>query len=64
MNTRLLTKQDLARKHPALGARPYRIDWLVRARLIPFIRVGRNVYFDEAEISRWIEENKVSTASN
>ena len=64
MNTKLLTKKDLALKHPALGARPYRLDWLVRNRLIPFVRVGRNVYFDEAEILRWIQESKVSMQSN
>ena len=64
MNTRLLTKKDLASRHPALAARPYRLDWLVRNRLIPFVRVGRNVYFDEAEILRWIQESKVSMQSN
>ena len=59
--SKLLDKKTLAKKHPALGARRYRIDWLVRAGILPFVRIGRNIYFEEGEINEWIEKQKISS---
>jgi hypothetical protein len=52
---KLIDAKELVRRHPALGAKPHRLPWLIRTRQIPFVQVGRRIYFDETEISNWIE---------
>lgn len=43
---------ELARR---LGWRPERLYRLVRRREIPHFKVGRDLFFDEAEIAAWLE---------
>ena len=59
MESKLIDRQELIRKHPALGRKKYTLDWMIRVRQIPVIRIGRNIYFNEAEIDKWIEEHKI-----
>ncbi|HEX3037067.1 MAG TPA: hypothetical protein VHT73_18435 [Thermodesulfobacteriota bacterium] len=56
--TQLIDRKTLMKKHPALNSR-WRIDWLIRTRRIPLVRIGARIYFDESEIIKWIEENKI-----
>ena len=58
-NIKLLDKDAIINKHPALGERKYRLEYLVRSRLIPVIKIGKRIYFDEVEIQKWIENQKV-----
>jgi len=59
-NSKLIDKKELMERHPAFGKKRYRLDWLVRTRKIPCVKIGRMVYFDEIEINRWLEEKKIS----
>ena len=56
---KLIDRTELVRKHPALGKKRYRLDWLVRERKIPCVKIGRRVYFDEAEIDGWLESQRI-----
>ena len=58
-NIKLLDKDALINKHPALGERKYRLEYLVRSRLIPVIKIGKRIYFDEVEIQKWIDEHSI-----
>lgn len=57
---KLLNRKQLIEKHPGLGARPHRVAWLVRSFLIPHVRIGRNVYFEETAIENWIKKQRIS----
>lgn len=59
MESRLLDAEELGKLHPALNSR-WRLQWLVRSRKIPIVRIGRRIYFDENEIRKWIDENKIN----
>lgn len=55
---RLIDKEELRKKHPALDSR-WRIEWLIRTGKIPVVRVGNGrgrLYFNEKSIERWIEQ--------
>ena len=51
--SRLIDRKTLMANHPALNNR-WRIEWLVRTRQIPLVRIGTRIYFEEETISRWI----------
>lgn len=57
--TKLITKEELGRRHPALVRKKYTLAWLIRSRQIPFIKLGRNVFFDEAAVDKWIQFHTV-----
>lgn len=65
MNTgKLLDRNELLNHFPALRGRgknpKWRLDWLLRKRAIPFVKVGtRSFYFDEDQIREWIRKNTV-----
>jgi len=62
---RLIGKKELGEKHPYLNNK-WRVNYLVRAGLIPVVRVGAGrgrIAFDEAAIDIWIEEHSRSEAS-
>ena len=62
-NSKLIDKDELIKRHPALGAKPHRLAWLIRTRQIPFISISpRRIAFDEAEIAEWIEKRRLSSA--
>ncbi len=56
--SKLLDMDELGKRHPALKNR-YRIQWLIRTRQIPIVKIGRRIFFDEKEIGEWIENQKV-----
>ena len=57
--TKLLDRKELVKIHPALG-KGHRLNWLIRCRKIPIVRIGKNIYFDLAEINRWIDEHRIT----
>ncbi len=56
--TKLIDKKILMELHPALNNK-WTVEWLIRTRQIPIVKIGRRVYFDEVEIEKWIKERKV-----
>ena len=56
--TKLIDKKILMELHPALSNK-WTVEWLIRTRQIPIVRIGRRVYFDEVEIEKWIKKRKV-----
>jgi len=56
---KLISRKELIGKHPVLGERRYRLDWLIRTRQIPIVKFGRIIFFDEKEILEWINNNKI-----
>ena len=55
----LIGRKELLKICPALGERKYRLDWLIRTRQIPLIRISNRNYFDEVEIQKWIDEHSI-----
>lgn len=53
----LISKKELLNICP--GFKKYGLDWLIRERKIPIIKIGRRIYFDPNEIRTWINSNKV-----
>mgnify|MGYP002176895564 CR=1 FL=1 len=63
-NVKLIDSEELLRRYPALRSRKgqkrtYRLEWLVRSRRIPIVRIGRRNYFDPCDIEAWIERQKI-----
>lgn len=56
--TVLLDKKALREKHPALNNK-WTLEWLIRTRQIPIVKIGRRVFFDPEDISAWIKDHKV-----
>ena len=50
----LIGKEAVAEQ---LGIRVTHLEYLVRRRRIPFVKVGSLVRFKPSDIARWIEEN-------
>ena len=55
----LIDRKQLIEMFPALGAKRYRLDWLIRNRSIPLIKINRRVYFNPRAIEEWIRENEI-----
>ena len=54
---RFLSKRELSEY---LGISVFTIDsWVSERREIPFIKMGKRVMFDQADIVLWVEKNKV-----
>jgi len=57
----LLDRKQLIELYPALGARKYRLDHLIRTRQIPIFKLGRSIYFNPREIDKWIKDNQIKS---
>lgn len=57
--SRLIDRKELLERHPALGRRKHTLNWAIRNRRLPIVRVGRNIFFDEMAIDAWIREQSV-----
>jgi len=55
----LIDRKQLIELYPALGARKYRLDHLIRMRQIPIFKRNRNIFFNPNEIDKWIRENEI-----
>jgi len=56
MESDLLTKEDVE-AYLRIGRRT--LDRLLKAREIPFIKLGRRVLFKKADIDAWLETKRV-----
>jgi excisionase family DNA binding protein len=55
----ILNKEQLAEY---LSVKTGAIDWLIRTREVPLIRIGkRRFVFDRADIDAWLEKKKEKT---
>ena len=50
---RYLTKREIAR---IIGKSPRAIEYMMRSRVIPFVRLGRNVRFKLAAVEKALEK--------
>ena len=53
----LLTMEQLAER---LGVTPRHVRRLVAERRVPFVRVGRFIRFDPADVAHWLGRNSVT----
>lgn len=60
----LVDRKQLTELYPALGAKKYRLDHLIRTRQIPIIRIGKNIFYNPREIDIWIQQNQLDAGGN
>ena len=53
----LVDKQGLLEMYPAFSK--WGLEWLIRIRRIPIVKIGKRIYFDPQDIQKWIQENKI-----
>ena len=57
----LIDRKELIERYPGLGARKYRLDWLIRTRQIPFTKpTNRLIFFNPRRIDEWIKKNEIN----
>ena len=39
--------------------KPWGLRWRIRLRQIPFVKLGRSIYFDPDDLEAWIEKHKI-----
>lgn len=58
----LLTNDQVAER---LGIKPATLEqWRIYGRSPAFIKVGRNVRYDERDVEAWINANRVTSTSD
>jgi len=60
----LIDRRELIERYPAFGAKKYRLDWLIRRRAIPLIRINRNIYFNPKRIDEFLRQNEIKAGGN
>jgi len=60
----LIDRNQLFEKYPALGAKKYRLDWLIRTRQIPIVKKNKSVFFNPRSIDEWIRDNELIPVNN
>ena len=40
------------------------LEWLIRTRKIPIVKIGRKIYFDPEDLESWKNANKISMVDN
>ncbi len=56
-NELLVDKKGLLDLYPVFSK--WSLEWLIRNRRIPIVKIGRRIYFDTEDIKNWIDENKI-----
>jgi len=56
-NELLIDKKGLLKMCP--GLKRGGLEWLIRTRQIPIIKLGKRIYFDPKDIKNWIESKKI-----
>jgi len=59
-NESLIDRNELIRRYPALGGKKHRLNWMLRNRSIPCIKINRSIYFNPRKIDEWIRENEIN----
>lgn len=55
----LIDRKQLIERYPALGAKRYRLDWLIRSRQLPFFKKNRSIFFNPKKIDEWIRNYEI-----
>jgi len=55
----LIDRKQLIELYPALGAKKYRLDHLIRTRQLPIVKRNRSIFFNPKRIEEWILENEI-----
>jgi len=55
----LVDRKQLIELYPALGAKKYRLNHLIRTRQIPIFKMRRSIFFNPKEIDKWIKNNQI-----
>jgi len=53
----LISKDELLERCPAISR--WALEWLIRNRRIPLVKLGRRIYFDPRDIENWLDSNKI-----
>jgi predicted DNA-binding transcriptional regulator AlpA len=53
---RLLNFNEVVEK---FSFKPWGLRWRIRLRQIPFVKIGRSIYFDPLDLEEWIEKHKI-----
>jgi excisionase family DNA binding protein len=56
------TLLDIDAVATALGVTPRHVQRLVSERRVPFLKIGRFVRFDAAELNAWVDQQRVAPA--
>jgi len=59
MDNSLIDRKQLIFRYPALGAKKYRLDHLIRTRQIPIVKKKRSIFFNPKSIDEWIRKNEI-----
>ncbi len=59
MDNSLIDRKQLIELYPALGAKKYRLDHLIRTRQLPIVKRNRSIFFNPKRIEEWILENEI-----
>ncbi len=55
----LIDRKQLIERYPALGAKRYRLDWLIRSRQLPIVKKNRSIFFNPRKIDEWIRNYEI-----
>ena len=56
-NDLLVDKTRLLEMYPAFSK--WTINWHIRNRSMPIVKIGRRIYFDPSDIKTWIDSKKI-----
>ena len=56
-NELLVDKKGLLDLYPVFNK--WSLEWLIRSRRIPIVKIGRKIFFDTKDIKNWIDEHKI-----
>ena len=53
----LIDKKQFLDRYP--GISKWGLDWLIRNRRIPIVKISKRIYFSVHDIDEWIEKHKI-----
>lgn len=56
MQKRLLNFKEVVEKY---SFKPWGLRWRIRIRAIPFVKLGKSIFFDPEDLEKWIRQHKV-----
>ena len=60
----LIDRKQLIELYPALGAKKYRLNHLIRTRQIPIVKKKRSIFFNPKSIDVWIRDCEILPGGN
>ncbi len=58
MSLKLFSKEQIL-KEKLIGMNRWKLDYLVRIRKIPIVKIGKRIYFNPEAIDKWILNNSL-----